>query len=138
MLTAYRSYHGGTQTAINLTGDPRRWANDTATAGAVHFFGPFLYRSEFHATTEAEECERALAHLGAPSRPRARTTIAAIMLETIPGTAGIFAPPPGYLAGVRALCDQHGIKLILDEVMAGFGRAGQLARAGPVRRRAPT
>src|SRR6478752_774496 len=63
VLSAYRSYHGGTQTAINMTGDPRRWANDTATSGTVRFFGPFLYRSEFHATSEAEECERALAHL---------------------------------------------------------------------------
>src|SRR4051794_22211593 len=124
VLSAYRSYHGGTQTAINLTGDPRRWANDTATAGAVHFFGPFLYRSEFHATTEEEECERALAHLRRTIEAEGPATIAAIILETIPGTAGIFAPPPGYLPGVRALCDQHGIVLVLDEVMAGFGRAG--------------
>ena len=70
VLSTYRSYHGGTQTAINLTGDPRRWANDTGTAGVVHFFGPFLYRSEFHATTEEEECERALAHLRAHDRGR--------------------------------------------------------------------
>src|SRR6478735_2720768 len=106
VLTAYRSYHGGTQTAINLTGDPRRFANDTATAGAVHFFGPFLYRSEFHATTEEEECDRALAHLRRTIEAEGPQTIAAILLETIPGTAGIFAPPPGYLAGVRALCDE--------------------------------
>ena len=63
VLSTYRSYHGGTHLAVNLTGDPRRWANDHGSAGAVHFFGPFLYRSPFHATTEAEECERALAHL---------------------------------------------------------------------------
>jgi taurine--2-oxoglutarate transaminase len=124
VLSTYRSYHGGTQTAINVTGDPRRWANDTASAGTVHFFGPFLYRSEFHATTEAEECERALAHLRRVIESEGPATIAAIILETIPGTAGIFAPPPGYLAGVRALCDEHGIVMILDEVMAGFGRAG--------------
>ena len=124
VLTAYRSYHGGTQTAINLTGDPRRFANDTATAGAVHFFGPFLYRSEFHATTEAEECERALQHLDHVIRNEGPATIAAIILETIPGTAGIMVPPPGYLAGVRQLCDEHGIMLIADEVMCGFGRTG--------------
>ena len=63
VLSTYRSYHGGTHLAVNLTGDPRRWANDHGSAGAVHFFGPFLYRSPFCATTEAEECERALAHL---------------------------------------------------------------------------
>jgi taurine--2-oxoglutarate transaminase len=124
VLTAYRSYHGGTQTAINLTGDPRRWPNDTATAGAVHFFGPFLYRSEFHASTVEEECERALHHLARTIEAEGPHTIAAILLETIPGTAGIFEPPPGYLAGVRGLCDRHGIVMILDEVMAGFGRAG--------------
>jgi len=124
VMTTYRSYHGGTHTAINLTGDPRRWPNDTATAGAVHFFGPFLYRSEFHATTLVEECERALAHLARTIEAEGPDTIAAVLLETIPGTAGIFEPPPGYLAGVRELCDRHGIVMILDEVMAGFGRAG--------------
>ncbi|MGB0099458.1 MAG: aspartate aminotransferase family protein [Nocardioides sp.] len=124
LLSTYRSYHGGTETAINLTGDPRRWANDTATAGVVHFFGPFQYRSEFHAATEEEECERALAHLRRTIEAEGPATIAAIILETIPGTAGIMPPPPGYLPGVRALCDEHGIVMILDEVMAGFGRAG--------------
>jgi taurine--2-oxoglutarate transaminase len=124
VLSTYRSYHGGTQTAINVTGDPRRWANDTATSGAVHFFGPFLYRSEFHATSEAEECERALLHLERVIQNEGPATIAAIILETIPGTAGIMVPPPGYLAGVRRLCDEHGILLIADEVMSGFGRTG--------------
>jgi taurine--2-oxoglutarate transaminase len=124
VLSTYRSYHGGTQTAINVTGDPRRWANDTATSGTVHFFGPFLYRSEFHATSEAEECERALLHLERVIQNEGPATIAAIILETIPGTAGIMVPPPGYLAGVRRLCDEHGILLIADEVMSGFGRTG--------------
>ncbi len=124
VLSTYRSYHGGTQTAINVTGDPRRWANDSASTGTVHFFGPFLYRSEFHATTEAEECERALQHLDHVIRNEGPSTIAAIILETIPGTAGIMLPPPGYLAGVRRLCDEHGIMLIADEVMSGFGRTG--------------
>ncbi|MFV2175231.1 aspartate aminotransferase family protein [Actinomadura sp. LOL_016] len=124
VLAAYRSYHGGTQTAINLTGDRRRVPNDTATAGVVHFFGPYLYRSEFHATTPEEESERALAHLRRTIEAEGPATIAAIVLETIPGTAGVLMPPPGYLAGVRGLCDEHGILLIADEVMAGFGRAG--------------
>jgi taurine---2-oxoglutarate transaminase len=124
VMTTYRSYHGGTQTAINLTGDPRRWANDTGTAGVARFFGPFLYRSEFHATTVEEERERALAHLARTIEAEGPDTIAAILLETIPGTAGILEPPPGYLAGVRELCTRYGIMLILDEVMAGFGRAG--------------
>ena len=124
VLTTYRSYHGGTNTAINLTGDPRRWPSDYGSAGTARFFGPFLYRSEFDATTEAEECERALRHLRRTVELEGPSTIAAIVLETIPGTAGIMPPPPGYLAGVREICDDHGIVMILDEVMAGFGRAG--------------
>ncbi len=124
VLSRYRSYHGGTNTAVNLTGDPRRWASDYGSAGAVKFFGPFLYRSEFDATTEAEEGERALRHLRRTVELEGPQTVAAIVLETIPGTAGIMPPPPGYLAGVRELCDEFGIVMVLDEVMAGFGRAG--------------
>ena len=125
VLATYRSYHGGTATAINLTGDPRRWPNDSASAGVVHFFGPFLYRSAFFATTIDEECERALSHLATTLAFEGPDTIAAIILESIPGTAGIMEPPPGYLAGVRELCDRYGIVFIADEVMAGFGRAGE-------------
>jgi taurine--2-oxoglutarate transaminase len=125
VLSTYRSYHGGTHLAVNLTGDPRRWANDNGSSGTVHFFGPFLYRSAFSATTEQEECQRALAHLEQVISLEGPATIAAIILESIPGTAGIMVPPQGYLAGVRELCDRHGIVLIADEVMSGFGRAGK-------------
>ncbi|MFI6878580.1 aspartate aminotransferase family protein [Streptomyces sp. NPDC050400] len=125
VLSTYRSYHGGTEQAINVTGDPRRWASDRGTAGVVHFWAPFLYRSRFYAETEAQECERALEHLETTIQFEGPATVAAIVLETIPGTAGIMTPPPGYLAGVRALCDKYGIVFVLDEVMAGFGRTGQ-------------
>ncbi|MGW0946136.1 aminotransferase class III-fold pyridoxal phosphate-dependent enzyme [Streptomyces sp. NPDC002623] len=125
VLAAYRSYHGGTQQAVNITGDPRRWASDTATAGVVHFWAPYLYRSRFYAETEEQECARALEHLETTIAFEGPGTIAAIILETVPGTAGIMVPPPGYLAGVRELCDKHGIVFILDEVMAGFGRTGE-------------
>ena len=125
VLSRYRSYHGGTTLSVNLTGDPRRWPSDSGTAGVVHFFGPFLYRTVFSATTEAEECERALAHLEQTILLEGPSTIAAIILESIPGPAGIMIPPAGYLAGVRELCDRHGIVYIADEVMAGFGRAGE-------------
>ena len=124
LLSRYRSYHGATSTSINLTGDPRRWANDYGSAGVAHFFGPFLYRSPFHSSTEEEECARALEHLEQVVQFEGPNTIAAIVLETIPGTAGIMPPPAGYLAGVRELCDRYGIVWIADEVMAGFGRAG--------------
>ncbi|CAM5460957.1 MULTISPECIES: aspartate aminotransferase family protein [Streptomyces] len=125
VLSAYRSYHGGTNTAINLTGDPRRWASDSGSAGVARFWAPFLYRSPFHATTEAEECSRALKHLEDTIVFEGPGTIASVILESVPGTAGIMTPPAGYLPGVRALCDKYGIVLILDEVMAGFGRTGK-------------
>ncbi len=85
---------------------------------------PYLYRSEFNAATEEEECQRALAHLRRIIECEGPTAIAAILLESIPGTAGILVPPAGYMQGVRALADEFGIVLILDEVMAGFGRTG--------------
>ena len=124
VLSAYRSYHGATATAMNLTGDPRRWPSDNGSAGVVHFFGPFLYRSAFSASTEAEECARALANLETTIQFEGPTGIAAIILETVPGTAGIMVPPRGYLQGVREICDHYGIVYIADEVMCGFGRTG--------------
>lgn len=125
VLSAYRSYHGATSAAINLTGDPRRWASDTGSAGVVHFWGPYLYRSPFHAESGAQEAERALDHLEQVIAFEGPGTLAAVILESVVGSAGILVPPPGYLAGVRELCDRHGIVLILDEVMAGFGRTGR-------------
>lgn len=124
VLSAYRSYHGGTELALNVTGDARRIPNDSGPLGVVHFHGPFLYRSQFHAETPEQECARALEHLEATIVLEGATTIAAIILESIPGTAGIMVPPPGYLAGVRSLADKYGIVFIADEVMAGFGRSG--------------
>jgi taurine--2-oxoglutarate transaminase len=125
VLSAYRSYHGATGTSIQLTGDPRRWGNEPGAPGTVKFWGPYLYRSAFHATTPAEECERALEHLGRVLMVEGAHTIAAIVMETVVGTNGILVPPDGYLAGVRKLCDDHGIVMICDEVMAGFGRCGE-------------
>ncbi|WP_028049195.1 aspartate aminotransferase family protein [Cellulomonas sp. URHD0024] len=124
VVSAYRSYHGNTGAAVVATGDWRRVPNEYAR-GHVHHFGPFLYRSEFWATTPEEECERALHHLERVIQAEGPTSVAAILLETIPGTAGVLVPPPGYLAGVRAIADRYGILLILDEVMCGFGRTGQ-------------
>ncbi len=124
ILSGYRSYHGNTGSAVVATGDWRRVPNEFAR-GHVHFFQPYLYRSEFFATTEAEESARALQHLRRVIEGEGPTSIAAILLETIPGTAGILTPPAGYLEGVRALADEFGILLILDEVMAGFGRTGE-------------
>ena len=125
VLTAYRSYHGSTAGAIALTGDPRRWANETGASGAVKFWGPYPYRSAFHSTSDKQECERALEHLESVLMVEGPQTIAMIALETVVGTNGILVPPDGYLQGVRDLCTKHGIVMMCDEVMAGFGRCGE-------------
>ncbi|WP_438354195.1 aspartate aminotransferase family protein [Microbacterium sp. CJ88] len=124
IVSHYRSYHGNTGAAIAATGDWRRMPNEYSR-GHVHVFGPYLYRTEFWAQTPEEESERALRHLERTIQAEGPDTIAAILLETIPGTAGVLVPPPGYLPGVRAIADRYGILLILDEVMAGFSRAGE-------------
>lgn len=125
VLSAYRSYHGNTSTAITLTGDPRRWPNEPADGSVAHFFGPYAYRSPFHSASPEEETARALEHLEQTIILEGASTIGAIILETIVGTNGVLVPPPGYLPGVRALCDKYGIVYVADEVMVGFGRVGE-------------
>jgi taurine---2-oxoglutarate transaminase len=125
VLTTYRSYHGSTSGAIALTGDPRRWPNETGASGAVKFWGPYPYRSAFHSTSDAQECQRALEHLENVLMVEGPQTIAMIALESVVGTNGILVPPDGYLQGVRDLCNKHGIVMMCDEVMAGFGRCGE-------------
>lgn len=120
ILARYRSYHGATAGAITLTGDPRRWANEPGVPGVVHFL-------DFHhgTTRPDDDAATALALLEETIQLEGAQTIAAIILEPITGTNGILIPPAGYLEGVRALCDRHGILLIADEVMSGFGRTGK-------------
>lgn len=124
VLSTYRSYHGNTGAAITATGDPRRWPNEYASQH-VHFFGPYLYRTEFWASNEEEETQRALTHLEHVIQFEGPNTVGAIILESVVGTAGILVPPPGYLEGVRALCDKYGIVWIADETMSGFARTGK-------------
>lgn len=124
VLSAYRSYHGNTGAAIVATGDPRRWPNEYA-AQHVHFFGPYPYRSEFWSTSPEQETERALQHLEHVIQFEGPNTVGAIILESVVGTAGILVPPPGYMEGLRALCDKYGIVWIADETMSGFARTGE-------------
>ncbi len=124
VLSFYRSYHGNTSSAIAATGDPRRWPNEFAY-GHVHFFGPYAYRSAFWAKSEEEECARALEHLENVINFEGPKTIAAILIESVVGTAGVLMPPKGYLEGLRKLCDKYEILWIADEVMSGFGRTGK-------------
>jgi taurine--2-oxoglutarate transaminase len=123
VLSTYRSYHGNTGAAIVATGDWRRVPNEYSR-GHAHFFGPFPYRSEFWSDSPEQETERALHHLERVIVSEGSASIAALLLEGVPGTAGVIVPPPGWYAGVRELCDRYGILLILDEVMSGFGRTG--------------
>ncbi|MGH7902709.1 MAG: aminotransferase class III-fold pyridoxal phosphate-dependent enzyme [Candidatus Dormibacteraceae bacterium] len=120
VLARYRSYHGAVGNAIALTGDPRRWPNEAGTAGVVHVLDP--YHGIERGTDSAEE---ALANLEEVVQLEGPATIAAFFLETVTGTNGILIPPSGYLEGVRELCDRHGILMVCDEVMTGFGRTGE-------------
>jgi len=125
VFAAYRSYHGSTSGASTLTGEPRRWATEPGMGGVVHFFGPYPYRSAFHAESDVDECARALEHLEQMFTVEGPHTVAAVIVESVVGTNGILVPPDGYLAGVRELCDRYGALFICDEVMAGFGRCGE-------------
>jgi taurine--2-oxoglutarate transaminase len=119
ILARYRSYHGATAAAINATGDPRRWSQPPM-AGVVHVLDP--YHGVARGWDTADEALRYLEEVIQLEGPQ---TIAAFILETVTGTNGILIPPDGYLQGVRALCDRHGILMIGDEVMSGFGRTGK-------------
>ena len=116
----YRSYHGGTAGAIALTGDPRRWAAEPGLPGIVHILNPYHGIERGWDTPDA-----ALAYLEEMIQVEGPNTIAGLIMEPVVGTNGVLVPPDGYLQGVRALCDKHGIVLIADEVMAGFGRTGK-------------
>lgn len=125
ILAMYRSYHGSTAGSISLTGDPRRWNSEPGMPGIVRFIGPYLYRSSFGAETGEEECDRALAHLEEILMYEGAQNVAAILLEPVVGSNGALVPPPGYLEGIRRICDKHGIAMICDEVMTAFGRCGE-------------
>jgi taurine---2-oxoglutarate transaminase len=119
ILSRYRSYHGATGTAIQATGDPRRWTNENAS-GVVHVLDP--YHGIQRGTDSAEV---ALNLLEETIQLEGPATIAAFILEPVTGTNGILIPPDGYLQGLREICDRHGILLICDEIMTGFGRTGR-------------
>ena len=120
ILARYRSYHGATYATISLTGDPRRWGNEPGMPGVVHVLDPY------HGTERGtDDAATALAYLEETVMLEGPGTIAAFILEPVTGTNGILIPPDGYLEGVRELCDRHGILMIADEVMSGFGRTGE-------------
>jgi taurine--2-oxoglutarate transaminase len=120
ILARYRSYHGATAGSMTLTGDPRRWANEPGMSGVVHVLDPY------HGIERGwDSTATALALLEETIQLEGASTIAGFILETVTGTNGVLIPPDGYLQGVRELCTRHGILMICDEVMAGFGRTGR-------------
>ncbi|HVQ31256.1 MAG TPA: aminotransferase class III-fold pyridoxal phosphate-dependent enzyme [Vicinamibacteria bacterium] len=120
ILARYRSYHGGTAGAIALTGDPRRWASEPGIPGIVRI-------PDFHkwGRKDPEPVASSLAEIEDVIRYEGGANIAALIVETVVGTNGILVPPDGYMQGLRRICDRHGILLIADEVMSGFGRTGR-------------
>jgi taurine--2-oxoglutarate transaminase len=119
ILARYRSYHGGTAAAIAATGDPRRWSQPPMP-GVIHVLDPY------HGIERGwDDAAAALGYLEEVIVLEGAHTIAGFILESVTGTNGILVPPDGYMQGVRALCDKYGILMIVDEVMAGFGRTGK-------------
>lgn len=126
VMSRYRSYHGSSFGAGNLTGEPRRYALEPGIPGFVKFFDPYVYREAI--SFESEEAATAfyIAKLREQVIYENPSTIAAIVMETITGSNGIIIPPKGYLEGVRRICDEFGIVMICDEVMAGWCRTGKM------------
>jgi taurine--2-oxoglutarate transaminase len=120
VIARHRSYHGATAGAISVTGDPRRWASEPGIPGIIRVLDPWRWGRE-----DPEPLDEHLAYLEEIIQYEGPHTIAAFILETVTGTNGILIPPDGYLQGVRELCTRHGIMMIADEIMAGFGRTGR-------------
>src|ERR687887_1924896 len=124
IVARYRSYHGATMGAITATGDPRRWFAEPGLPGVVRMFDPYTYRCPAGHPDPCPVCSGA-PHLEEILQYEGAQTVAAVLLETVTGTNGIIVPPDGYLQSIRAVCDRHGILLVCDEVMTGFGRTGR-------------
>ncbi len=124
IIARYRSYHGATAGSATLTGDPRRFGAEPGIPGICRVLDPYRYRCSFCQTHPACTMQ-CLRHVEEVIEYEGPQNIAAVIMETVTGTNGIIIPPDGYLQGLRALCDRHGILLILDEVMSGFGRTGK-------------
>lgn len=126
VFSRYRSYHGSSFGAGNLTGEPRRYPLEPGIPGFVKFFDPYIYREPIDFKSEEEATKYYLAKLREQIIYEGPDNVAAIVMETITGSNGIIIPPKGYLPGVRKICDEFGILMICDEVMAGWCRTGKM------------
>ncbi|HLH34198.1 MAG TPA: aspartate aminotransferase family protein [Alloacidobacterium sp.] len=124
IITRYRSYHGSTAGSIAATGDPRRWAMEPRGKGPGVIFGPEVhcYKCPIRHTYPGcgIACADYIEHM-----IRNESDVAAVIVEPIVGTNGVIPPPPEYMPKLRRICDDHGVLLIADEVMSGWGRAGE-------------
>ncbi len=126
VFSRYRSYHGSSFGAGNLTGEPRRYPLEPGIPGFVKFFDPYIYREPIEFQSEEEATGYYIAKLREQILYEGPDNVAAIVMESITGSNGIIIPPKGYLQGVRKLCDEFGIVMICDEVMAGWARTGKM------------
>ncbi len=126
VFSRYRSYHGSSFGAGNLTGEPRRYPLEPGIPGFVKFFDPYIYREPIEFKSEEEATKYYLTKLREQIIYEGADNVAAIVMETITGSNGIIIPPKGYLPGVRKICDEFGIIMICDEVMAGWCRTGKM------------
>ncbi|GAA4380899.1 aminotransferase class III-fold pyridoxal phosphate-dependent enzyme [Hymenobacter koreensis] len=126
IVTLYQSFHGASYGAMSAGGDPRRFAVDSqAMPNVVHVENPYFYRCPWYSETPEQCAERASAAMERIIGYENPGSVAAVIMEGESGTSGCIKYPPGYWKRVREICDKHGILLIADEVMSGFGRTGK-------------
>ncbi len=125
ILSRYRSYHGGTHACMQLSGDPRRLQHEPGMPGVVRVMDPQPYDYSFGESAE-EITRNHLTYLEEVIQYEGPEHIAAFFMEPIIGTNGVVPPPAGWVEGVRELTERHGILLVCDEVMSGFGRTGRM------------
>jgi taurine--2-oxoglutarate transaminase len=117
IMSRYRSYHGATYGSISVTGDPRRLMAEPALPGMIKAPDPYAYGSTLDPMQSLEYIDEMLMLEG--------DTVAAVLVEPVVGSNGILVPPEGYLPRLKEIAHDHGALLIVDEVMAGFGRCGE-------------
>lgn len=125
IFSRYRSYHGASYGAANLSGEPRRYTCEPGIPGFVKFFDPYIYRAGIEFKSEEDASKYYEDKLREQLIYEGEESVAAVFLETVTGSNGVIIPPKGYLKGVRKICDEFGILMVCDEVMTGWGRTGE-------------
>ncbi len=124
IIARYRSYHGSTMGSIAATGDPRRWAMEPAGKIPGVIFGPEVNCYDCPINHHYPECGIACVEY-IEHMIENESDVAAVIVEPVVGTNGVLIPPKEYMPRLREICDKHGVLLIADEVMSGWGRTGK-------------